>query len=184
MTLQKTVSLGGCIRLYDTGPEWHINSHHIAVGFDTTSPPQITPAGDLLVQLDPGGPVVSAIAAPDETLAARGITLGISGAVSTCTVRMSQAGYGRLDLSEPDDYARASGANSNLWLVVTAVAPDEPDPEPEPEPTPPADPSAPGLTIGDLDAAWKALSPNALQALVTVGALLGGSGCGCTCRTT
>jgi hypothetical protein len=119
------VHAGGCIRLYDTGPEWHINTRHATVGFDTSTPPTITADGDLYVSLVETMTVVSAAANVDETLAAKGVWAGISGGVSGCTIRLRKDGIGRLDLNEHTHYSAVRGSLSNLWLTVLRV------PEPE-----------------------------------------------------
>jgi hypothetical protein len=116
-----TTTGGGCIRLYTTGPEWHINSHHVTVDFDTSAPPEITAAGDLWVPLTQNLPVVAAIASADETLTERGITAGISGGVSGCTIRLYKVGVGRLRLNQAEHYALAAGENSNLWLMIVRI---------------------------------------------------------------
>ena len=171
---------GGCIRFGADGPYWHENDVHVTIGVlkDTLR----IEGKDLCFELDPAhhAPVVGMGTWPDETLASRGIIAGPSGGTRHMRITMHRAGS-RLDLSNPTDYAHIQGDYSNLWFAVHSLAPVA---EPEPDPEPPVDPCEPGLTIGDLDAAWKALSPNALQAIVTVGTLLSGSGCGCTCRTT
>lgn len=114
---------GGCIRFTDTGPEWHINTRHTTVGFDTTVPPQITSEGDLYATMTETLDVVAAIASPDETLAEKGVWAGVSGGVGHCKIRLRKYGLPTpLDLNDPDHYASVRGEWSNLWLFVLRVA--------------------------------------------------------------
>jgi hypothetical protein len=116
-----TITGGGCIRLYATGPQWHVNSAHATVAFDTSVAPEVTASGDLWVPLTENLPVVAAIASADETLTMRGITAGISGGVSGCTVRLRKEGVGRLNLARPDHYALVADNNANLWLMIVRI---------------------------------------------------------------
>lgn len=143
MPLEYDEPTGGCIRLYETGPQWHINTRHQTVGFKTTEPlidengdpvldeagnpvtipynPLITSAGDLWVRLLDTRTVVYAAASVDETLAAKGVWAGISGGVSDCTIRLRKDGIGRLDLNIPAHWNSVRGDLSNLWIFATRL---------------------------------------------------------------
>lgn len=141
MPLEYDNPASGCIRLYETGPQWHINSRHQTFGFKTTEPlldpegnpvldeagnpitipynPMITSAGDLYIRLLETRTVGYAAASVDETLAAKGVWAGISGGVSDCTIRLRKTGLGRLDLNNPAHWNSVRGDESNLWALVT-----------------------------------------------------------------
>ncbi|GAA4707498.1 hypothetical protein APR04_003810 [Promicromonospora umidemergens] len=117
----------GVIRFPATGPEWYANSSHITRGFDTSIPPEIVSSGRLYVRLLTSMPVSFATASPDETFAERGITVGISGAVSGCNIGLSVPGHRdgpvrrRLQLDDPDEYALVASDLANLWLYLARV---------------------------------------------------------------
>jgi hypothetical protein len=118
-----TETIGGCIRFYNAGPEWHINTAHSTVGFKTSEQPVIEPDGDLTVTINgPTKPVVALMAVPDETLTTKGITAGGSGGVGHVTIRFFHHGLGRqLNLADPADYKLIRGEYSNLWLAVVRL---------------------------------------------------------------
>ena len=115
---------GGCIRLTDDGPQWHINTRHTTVGFDTSVEPEITAAGDIYVSLVDTLDIVSLMVNVDETLAEKGVWVGGSGGVSGVTIKMRKNGATNipLDLNNSSDYASVKGAYSNLWLFLLRVA--------------------------------------------------------------
>lgn len=137
MSAEPGVRAGGCIRLYPSGPQWHVNTMHALIGF--SGEPYINPVnGWLSIELAPPHlPVLAAYVLPDETLVNRRIMAGVSGGVSACNVLLSDSS-GRLDLRNPADYAKVAGEGANLWCAVLGMIPA---PKPEPEPTPPAPPT-------------------------------------------
>lgn len=132
-TIPATETIGGCIRFYNGGPEWHINDAHATVGFNTSTPPVVEDDGDLTISiLSPTKPVVALLAVPDETLTTKGITAGGSGGVGHVTIRFFDHHLGRqLNLADSDDYKRIRGQHSNLWIAVTRLVQRPADPEGE-----------------------------------------------------
>jgi len=112
------ITLGGCIRLYPTGPEWHVDTDHHTVGIDPTIDPTIDDSGFLNFWTLVKNPVVSATAAADETLVGRGIHAGISNGTHLVRIRLYKVGVGALDLSNPTHYGYAAGPYSNLWVTL------------------------------------------------------------------
>ena len=113
---------GGCIRLYSTGPEWHINPEHSTIGLlDHSEQPTIDDSGYLVVKFT-GDPtlraVVSMTAASDETLTSLGISAGCSNGGPICRMRFYKAGVGVLDLRNPAHWAYVDGAYNNIWLTA------------------------------------------------------------------
>jgi hypothetical protein len=121
----------GIIRFPATGPEWYSNSSHITRGFDTSIPPEILSNGRLHVKLITSMPVAYATASPDETLAERGIMLGISSGVGDCNIGMSAPSLmdasgllrRRIQLDDPDEYELVAGEFCNGWLFIERVPP-------------------------------------------------------------
>lgn len=116
---------GGCIRLYDTGPEWHINEDHAAIGLVVVSePPTIDASGFLVIKLvDDQGvpnalPIVYMNAASDETLTANGISAGCSNGGPIIRIRFHKEGIGALNLNTPAHWDYVSGDFSNIWLTA------------------------------------------------------------------
>jgi hypothetical protein len=126
-----SIPSGGCIRLYDDGPEWHIDPHHQTVGlFDISHPPRIDSSGFLVIDLvNPDGsgentwPVVMMAANPDETLVTRWITGGCSNGGPIMRIRLVHKDLGPLDLTRPDHYAIVAGKYSNLWPEAEHLQP-------------------------------------------------------------
>jgi hypothetical protein len=109
---------GGCIRFDTATPRLHTNTGHQSFGLlpDTLA----VVSGLLYVDFDVSLPVIACTAAADETLVARGINAGISGAVGAVNIRFALAGHGPLNLNNPADYDRLRGANANVWLHVAS----------------------------------------------------------------
>lgn len=107
---------GCCVRFESDWP-WpviHVNSTHIAIGVQGV---RVNDAGDLEIKHD-GGPIVTMIASPDETLVTRGISVGLSRGGGTTVARFYDSKLGRqLDLSNLSDWRRVNGPWSNLWLA-------------------------------------------------------------------
>jgi hypothetical protein len=108
---------GGCIRLTNAGPEWHINPQHVTVGFNPYIHPTINADGELHANMLTAFPVIAAIAEPDETISSRGIEAGISGAVADVDIWFSKAGR-KLDLNDAADYALVRGTYANVWIYI------------------------------------------------------------------
>jgi hypothetical protein len=121
---------GGCMRLYSTGPEWHVNAEHSTIGLiDGTVQPTIDASGFLAFNLVYGGlpnsnPVVSMTAASDETLTALGISAGCSNGGPLCRIRLYKIGVGALDLNDPAHWAHVDGAYANLWITLVHDVPE------------------------------------------------------------
>jgi len=122
---------GGCIRLYDDGPQWHIDPHHNTVGlFDTSHAPRIDSSGFLVIDLvNPDGsgvntwPVIAMQAGPDETLRGRHISGGCSNGGPIMRILLVHKDLGALDLTRADHYAIVAGKYSNLWPEAAHNAP-------------------------------------------------------------
>lgn len=126
---------GACIRFYDTGPEWHVNTAHHAVGLiDTSIQPFINASGWLEFPLLEKGlpnphPVVSMAAASDETLTAAGISAGCSSGTSEVRIRFYKTGINGADgtvlnLNNAVHYSKVAGPNSNLWVTLVHDVPE------------------------------------------------------------
>jgi hypothetical protein len=125
----------GCIRFYETGPEWHVNDHHKAIGLiDPTVQPYIDGDGRLAFSLvGPTGqpntyPVCSMTVEEDETLTARGVTGGPSGGVTEVRIQFYKNGVNGADgvpisLDNPTHYSRIQGPNSNIWFTALHLLP-------------------------------------------------------------
>jgi hypothetical protein len=122
---------GGCIRLYDTGPEWHVDSDHHTLGIDTSIDPVIDESGLLTFWTEDFAPVVSIMPTPDETLTARGIDVGGSNGSHLVRLQFYKDGINGgngtpLDLNNPIHYSRVSGQYSNVWIVIVSDPPATP----------------------------------------------------------
>lgn len=115
--------LGVVIRLYDTGPAFHLDDDHWESGIDTSIPPAIDASGFLVIYTKEKNAVISCEASPDETLVARGITAGCSNGSHLVRFRLVKVGLdgqpAPLDLNEPIHWSRVSGPYSNLWVHIT-----------------------------------------------------------------
>ncbi|MFY7870099.1 MAG: hypothetical protein ACOVQN_11380 [Exiguobacterium sp.] len=106
---------GMALRLDATaGPSILSNSSHYPLGFYSVA---IDPKGYLTVRRDRVDSVVSIIADPDETLVARGITIGASGGGVVTNLYFYQNGR-LLNLANPADYALVAGPFSNAWITI------------------------------------------------------------------
>lgn len=116
-------SLGVVIRLYDTGPEFHLDDDHWESGIDVSQDPEIDASGYLVIHTKEKNAVISCEASPDETLVARGITAGCSNGSYLVRFRLVKIGLdgqpAPLDLNNPVHYSRVSGEFSNLWVNIT-----------------------------------------------------------------
>lgn len=117
-----TLISGACIRLYSTGPEWHINDGHHTIGLiDTSTQPTIDASGFLVFNLlgdSAERAVVAMTAACDETLTARGVSAGCSNGGPLVRIRFYADGIGPLDLTNPDHWAILAGAYCNIWFTA------------------------------------------------------------------
>ncbi|WP_114202855.1 hypothetical protein [Janibacter anophelis] len=107
-----TVTSGCCIRLGTDGLYLHHNTAHAAVGVRRTF---INSDGKVEILHHAPGPVVTMWVNPDETLAARGVTLGPSGGVDRTVITLAHGGRA-LDLTRADHYGIVAGRWSNMWV--------------------------------------------------------------------
>lgn len=112
---QPEVVLGGCvIRLYSSGPELHANSTHTCVGVRSVD---VTSMGRLQVRYTGHVRTMGLSAGADETLAGRGIQVGVDGTSSYATMTLYDTKLKRrLNLARTTDYRRAAGSSSNVWF--------------------------------------------------------------------
>ncbi|WP_232819613.1 hypothetical protein [Exiguobacterium sp. TNDT2] len=97
------------------GPYIHANASHYPLGFKSVT---IDPKrGYLTIRRDRVDSVVSIIVDPDETLTARGITIGASGGGVVTNLFFYQNGR-LLNLAKPSDYAIIAGPVSNAWITI------------------------------------------------------------------
>lgn len=116
-----TLVSAGCIRLYSTGPQWHINEEHSTFGLiDTSVQPYFDSSGFLQIDLLEVGPraVGSMTAASDETLTGLGVLIGCSNGGPLVRMKFYKIGVGVLDLNNTSHYAMVDGGYSNLWLTL------------------------------------------------------------------
>lgn len=117
--------LGGCMRLYAAGPEWHVDADHHTVGIDPTVPPDIDASGFLVFHTLDHNPIIAGTVASDETLTARGISGGISNGTFLIRIRLYSSKLGRpLDLNTPADWALVAGSFCNLWVTLIHDVPE------------------------------------------------------------
>lgn len=114
---------GGCIRLYPAGPKWHVDTDHHTLGIDPSIDPVIDSAGLLTFWTEEKAPVVSIVAAPDESLTARGIDVGGSNGSHLVRLQFYKDGINGsagtpLDLNNPVHYDRVSGPYVNVWVLI------------------------------------------------------------------
>jgi hypothetical protein len=122
---------GGCIRLYASGPKWHVDVDHHTVGIDPTIDPVIDSAGLLTFWTEDKAPVISIDPSPDETLTARGISVGGSNGSHLVRLQFYKDGINGgngtpLDLNNPVHYDRVSGEYANVWVVIVSDPPVTP----------------------------------------------------------
>lgn len=131
---RRPVILGGCIRLYETGPVWHVDTDHHTVGIDPTVNPTIDGSGLLTFYTLAKNPIIGCSINPDETLVARGISAGLSNGTHLIRIRfykdgISGADGAPLDLNNPVHWSRVSGIYSNLWVTLIHNVEDPAPPE-------------------------------------------------------
>lgn len=97
------------------GPSIHANTAHYPLGFKEAYIDQNR--GYLTIRRDRVDSVVSIIVDPDETLTARGITIGASGGGVVTNLFFYQNGR-LLNLADPVDYAIIAGPFSNAWMTI------------------------------------------------------------------
>jgi hypothetical protein len=110
-----------CVRLYSTGPEFHIDDQHATFGLiDTSEQPTIDDAGYLVIKFLDIGPrkVGSMTAASDETLTANGISAGCSNGGPYARIRFYKDGVGALNLKTPAHLAYVDGTYNNIWFTA------------------------------------------------------------------
>ncbi|WP_088041580.1 hypothetical protein [Bacillus sp. EAC] len=107
---------GGVIRFDPKGIYLHANETHHSVGIITA---YINHKGQLEIITEAVAPIITASANPDETLAERGITAGLSVGNQKTVISFSQNGR-KLNLNNPADYDKISGSSSNVWVSWTS----------------------------------------------------------------
>lgn len=112
-------TLGGCIRLYATGPEWHVDNDHWIEGIDPSVDPVIDSSGFLTFHTIEKNAIVAIQPSPDETLVARGISVGGSNGSYLVRLRFYKAGVGPLDLTKKEHLAYITGKVTNIWVTLT-----------------------------------------------------------------
>lgn len=116
-------ALGVVIRLYEDGPEFHLDNDHWESGIDVSEPPEIDASGFLTIHTKEKNAVINCEANPDETLVARGITVGCSNGSHLVRFRFVKVGLdgqpAPLDLNNPVHYDRVAGSYSNIWVDIT-----------------------------------------------------------------
>lgn len=114
--------LGGVIRLYADGPEWHVDADHWIHGIDPTVDPVIDSSGLLTFMTLEKNAVVNCEGNPDETLVKRGVTVGCTNGSHLVRLQFVKVGLdgqpAPLDLNDPVHYSRVSGAFSNVWVDI------------------------------------------------------------------
>lgn len=106
---------GGCVRLdKELGVYLHTNSAHKSVGIESVS---INEKGHLQVSRFKSDPIISVIVTPDETLAAKGITLGASGGARDTSIILYDRAGRKLDLNLKEDYDQVASLLSNVWVA-------------------------------------------------------------------
>lgn len=109
----------GCVIRFDqrvdgrTVPRIHANAAHYCVGVRRVYAEY--PSGDLVIEVQPVGPMVTINVIEDETLSARGIQCGPSGA--DLVVRVSC--YSRSGAKAKAYGSTIHGTYSNLWFSTT-----------------------------------------------------------------
>lgn len=106
---------GCCIRLDPGGVYIHHNAAHASLNVQGVS---INAKGEVEVKHTSMGPIIAAIASPDETIAGtKGILAGVSGGTGTSNIRLYDTRIDRkLDLKNSSDYKRVANQYSNIWL--------------------------------------------------------------------
>ncbi|MGB6021665.1 MAG: hypothetical protein WBG89_04985, partial [Ornithinimicrobium sp.] len=115
-----TADSGGVIRFSSRWgyPQVHTNASHVAVG---VSRAYVNTDGNVTIE-NTGGPVVSIVADPDETLTERGVSVGLSGGSGETIATFYSSKLGRaLDLNRGTDWKQVYGTYSNLWVGFTHV---------------------------------------------------------------
>lgn len=112
------IAIRGCVIRFDqktpegfTQPRIHANSAHICVGVTKVYADRAN--GDLVVEDNTPGPIVSLAVSPDESLAAKGISCGGSGGTSVTRIRC----YGRDGHRVSAHSSEIYGPYNNLWLT-------------------------------------------------------------------
>lgn len=107
---------GGCIRIDPAqGVYLHTNETHHSVGIESVGIDSTT--GYLCVRRFKGDAIISVIAAPDETLAQKGITFGPSGGGRKTLIKMFNRNGELLDLREPSHFNQVASAYTNIWIT-------------------------------------------------------------------
>jgi len=109
--------VGGVMRLYADGPEWHVDADHWIEGIDPTIDPVIDSSGFITFHTLEKNAVLSCEANPDETLVARDITAGCSNGTYLVRLRLAKGGV-PLDLEDPEDWDLVEGEYANFWVDI------------------------------------------------------------------
>lgn len=111
---------GGVIRLDPVeGVYLHTNSSHHSIGIKQVYIDSSD--GSLVIEKypDASNAVVTTAVTPDETLAARGITVGLSGGGTISKVFFYKNGT-KLLLHGPNGYDAVASATSNIWFMTVS----------------------------------------------------------------
>lgn len=112
------LTVRGCpVRFSDVTlkPYIHQDNAHLCPGFRSVS----IDDGDLVIRTDPAGPIIAAIASPDETMTARGISAGVSGGGELSRVRFGDTRAGaRLLATDPRLYRDGT---ANVWILLVGL---------------------------------------------------------------
>ena len=121
----RVVHSGGVIRFNSRWgyPRLHTNASYESVGIRRVSVHPDT--GNLLVEHDAPGPVVSVQCTADETLISRGVRFGPSGGGGRTSIQVYSEREGRyLDLRNGADWStHVYGQLSNLWVAFSHAVP-------------------------------------------------------------
>jgi len=119
-SVDNPIATSGCVIRFDektragnTRPTIHANGTHYCIG--AASARADYPSGDLVIDMQTVGPIVSIAVSPDETLVSRGIDCGASGGAGTIRVRCYDR-YGKVKAYSPKMYANTA----NLWIGWTS----------------------------------------------------------------
>ncbi|MGD7788539.1 hypothetical protein ACQCX2_09470 [Propionibacteriaceae bacterium Y1700] len=112
---ENPIAVAGCVIRFDeregtkTIPRIHANQSHMCVGVTDV---EVNEDGDLVVNSDKQGAIVSLVVSPDETMSKMGLSCGGSGGIGHTTVRCYDRTGKHVRADGPDIY----NPWGNLWL--------------------------------------------------------------------
>ena len=107
---------GGVIRIDPKGVYLHTNSTHHSIGIKSVYIDKND--GSLVVVSEKGNPVVTTSVTPDETIAKKGITVGLSGGGKYSKVFFYKNGK-QLKLNSKQ-FNEVASPTSNIWFMVVS----------------------------------------------------------------